>query len=1015
MHSLNTAHHDNTKSNVIKMNPFLDEKDSRLYVFYDLMKYKVQDILLVSPLYDAYILEEDGLLSEQIFAEYERLKLSLPPRITRVNSGKKALQLMRRQHFDVVITTRRLGDMTLEEFARRVKMITIDTPIVLLLTNQADLTALNHSASLRLIDDVFIWNGSPHIFLAIIKLIEDRVNVKNDTSVGFVRVILVVEDNIQYYSLYLPLIYEEIMKQGRKLIESEPNENRRLLKMRGRPKVLLAKSYEEALHIYHAYKDYMLGVITDVGFPKNGKKDFSAGFDLVKYMKASNPYLPILVNSTNPKNEKRAREYNVRFIFKFSKNFIHSIRDFIKNDLGFGDFTFRLPNGEKIGQARDVDELLEKISGIPDESFTFHLQYLHFVSWLLARGEHELAACFKKYRHVDNASDLQAIRKTLREDYQRIKKQRYEGIIARFTPEKFDPSIPFVKIGRGSIGGKARGLSFMQFLLTRSKWKEKYKDTIIHVPNTIVIATGYFDEFLEQNNLHEVIHANVSDDELKQRFLQAKLPTELEKALKEIITKIDKPLAIRSSSLLEDSQFQPFAGIYATYMLPNNHPDPEVRLQQLMDAVKLVYASTFSQTAKSYVKSIGQQLEIEKMAVIIQQVVGRSRNERFYPDFSGVAQSFNFYPVSYMKPEDGIAHVALGLGTMVVQGGKCLTFCPKYPRLLPQLASPKEALKSTQNEFMALRLDLQAFNLAEQGETATIETYPLTVAQEDGTLTWIGSIYDFQNERIVDGTLAVGAPLVTFASILKHGRFSLADILEDLLHECKEGFGCDVEIEFAVVLDRTRKERHRFAILQVRPLVTDFDRADIEVDTFKHQALIYTTRALGNGIITNVRDIVLVKPETFSNLKTTKIRDEVSAFNQKLGRMGKSYLLIGPGRWGTQDPFLGIPVRWNDINQAAVIVEAELENFRIDGSQGMHFFVNVTTSRKGYLTVTRDDPSSSFIDWKWLKQREAREETEHVKWISLSNPLIIRINGKQGKAVVIKPSEEIRQQGEPPA
>ncbi len=991
------------------MNFFLDEKDSRLHVFYDLMKYKVQDILLVSPLYDAYILEEDGLLSEQIFAEYERLKLSLPPRITRVNSGKKALQLMRRQHFDVVITTRRLGDITLEKFMRRAKMITIDTPIVLLLTNHSDLAALDNSFTLKAMDDVFIWNGSPEIFLAIIKLIEDRMNVKNDTAAGFVRVILVVEDNIQYYSLYLPLIYKEIMKQGRELIESEPNENRRLLKMRGRPKVLLAKSYEDALRIYQEYKDYMLGVITDVGFPKDGKKDFSAGFSLVKTIKTSNPYLPILVNSTNPQNEERARQHDVKFVFKLSKNFIHSIRDFIKNDLGFGDFTFRLPNGEKIDTARDVEDLMAKIQEVPDECLRFHLQYLHFVSWLLARGEHELAASFKKFRRVNDGNELQYIRKSLITDYHHVKKKRYEGIITRFSPGKFDPSIPFVKIGKGSIGGKARGLSFTQFLLSRARWREKYKNVHVHVPNTIVIATGFFDDFLEQNNLHEVIHGEVSDDELKQAFLQAQLPEELKQALMEIIEKIETPLAVRSSSLLEDSQFQPFAGIYATYMLPNNHPDPLVRLQQLCNAIKLVYASTFSQTAKSYVKSIGQQLEIEKMAVIIQQVVGKPLNERFYPDFSGVAQSFNFYPVSYMKPEDGITHVALGLGTMVVQGGKCLTFCPKYPRLLPQLTSPKEALKSTQNEFMALRLDLQAFDLVKDGETATIGTYSLTVAQEDGTLAWLGSIYDFQNERIVDGTLATGAPLVTFAFILKYGRFPLADILQDLLKEYKNDFGCDVEIEFAVVLDRHRRERHEFAILQVRPLVTEIDRVDIEIEPFKQQALIYTNQALGNGIISNVTDIILVKPDTFSNLVTAEIRDEISKFNHVLGTLGRPYLLIGPGRWGTRDPFLGIPVRWNDINHASIIVEVELEHFRIDGSRGMHFFVNVTTSKKGYLTVTHGDPSSSFIDWKWLKEQQALKETKHVKWIHLTSPLIIRINGKQGKAVVIKPTTNTEQ------
>ncbi len=974
---------------------FPSDYRNRFHAFYDLMKKRVNEVLLVSSFYDDFILEEDGHLTEQIFRQYGELQLSSPPRITRVSTPSDALDAIDKMDFDLVITMRRIVDSDPFSFGSEVKEKRPNLPVILLLTNYSELSHIPLFDDQEGIDRVFVWNGDSTIFVAIIKLVEDQMNLKRDTTIGMVRVILVIEDSIQYYSLFLPAIYSEVVHQTQELMDEGLNRYHQLLQMRARPKIILATTFEEGMEYYQKYKDNILGVITDVRYPREGETDLDAGIDFINIVHKDNPFLPTLLQSSNLKNKERAKGANSFFLHKVSPDLIKGLKKFMKKYLGFGYFSFCLPDGTEVARAESMVKFEKILETVPAESILYHGVRNHFSNWLLARGEHQLASILKPLK-VTDFQGAEEIRSFLKEFFYKSRYEMKRGIIAHFSVKHYELDTPFVRIGEGSLGGKGRGLAFVSAILSSENLEEKYLGIEISIPNTIVIGTGLYDQFIEENELFDIILQDISDRQMKEIFLSKSLPDELEIALKHIADLHTEPLAVRSSSLLEDSQFQPFAGIYATYMLPNNGSKSKERYKQLEKAVKLVYASTVSRLAKNYIRKIGQKIEVEKMAIVIQKVIGQQFEERFYPDFSGVAQSYNYYPISYMKPEDGITYVALGLGAMIVEGGSSLRFCPKYPKILPQISTLEDTLKNTQSEFFALRINENHPDLIE-GENITLETYPHTVAHEDGTTTLQTSTYDIQNERIVNRTTIQGPKVLTFAPILKQNRFPLCSILEDLLQLGQESFACPVEIEFAVVT--TNRQVPEFKILQMRPLISETDRQEVEIESFKEEAFIYSDKALGNGVMKGIKDIVYVKREAFNSTETLEIKKEIAEINSKLSDEDKSYVLIGPGRWGTRDRFLGIPVDWSDIYYAKVLIEAGLADFKVDPSQGMHFFVNVTSTGMGYFTIPYGDKEAK-INWEWLDNQIAKEETKYLKHLSFEEELVIRVNGKIGEGVI---------------
>ncbi|MHA2275191.1 MAG: PEP/pyruvate-binding domain-containing protein, partial [Candidatus Kariarchaeaceae archaeon] len=681
---------------------FPEDYQNRFHIFYDLMQYTVKDVLLVSSLYDDFILEEDGGLSEEIYTVYSKLNLSFPPpRILRVPSGVDAIEALKRRHFDLIITMRRLSDFDLISFSEKIREITIDTPIVLLLTNYSEIPNLPSSEHLKHIDKIFVYNGDTDLFLAIIKLVEDLVNVQYDTKIGNVRVIIVIEDTIQYYSIFLPIIFKELLRQTEKSVEEGVNYSHKLLKRRGRPKILLAETFEEAMDYYQKYKLNVLGIISDIAFPRDGTKDFSAGYDIASLMKSENQHLPIILQSSDPENYALAQKLGVKFVHKNSPDYLRTIRRFFATSMLFGDFRFIDLSDKVIATADSLVKFEKILSTIPSEIIERHGSRNDFSNWLFARGEHQIAEKLAPHA-ASEFNDGNEIKQFILQTFKDRRREDQKSVIIEFNEDLFSIDPDFIKVGKGSLGGKGRGLAFIRTLLNRENIGPNFLDIDISVPETIVVCTDIFDEFIEENDLFDRIFVDHLEDDLDELFISKPLPEKLNVVLELIIDNWEAPLAVRSSSILEDSQFQPFAGIYKTYMIPNDQPDRELRLQLLKNAIKLVYSSTYSKLARTYVKSLGQRIEVEKMAIVIQKIVGNKHGDRYYPDFSGVAKSYNFYPVSYQNAEDGVSELAIGLGEHIVSGGKTLSFSPKHPKMLPQVSNPEYALKSTQTEFFSL-------------------------------------------------------------------------------------------------------------------------------------------------------------------------------------------------------------------------------------------------------------------------------------------------------------------------
>ena len=982
------------------LEPLLDA-EARLEGFDNLMPFKVQNILLVSSLYDSFILREDGRLNELLIDESLELNLQQIPGITHVSSCAEALDLARSQpRFNLIVTNLAVGDMTAAELAREVKSSGLDVPVVVL---AYDYRAIKNFISRNPVTDIeriFLWQGNARILIAIVKYIEDKRNVLHDTRAMGVPVLLVVEDNIRYYSSFLPVIYTELIKQSRRVIQEGINVAHKLVRMQARPKILLASNFEDAAQLVQEYRDYLIGLVSDVEFPWENKLSPEAGFELARLMKALVPDVPVVLQTSRTEFRPRAQAEGYSFLRKRSPTLLKDLRRILTEHFGFGDFVFRLPDSKEVARAKDLNELEEQLQTVPPESLTYHAQSNHFSHWLMARTEFALAAKLRP-RKVSDFTGPEHLRSDLIESINDYRREQSELLIGDFNADTFKPSeTGFLRIGAGSLGGKARGLAFVRHLLRKNRITRRFPGIRIAVPPALVLATDAFDQFMTENNLLDFALQCDDDAEILQKFLAAPLFPELQENLKVFLAEVSYPLAVRSSSLLEDSQYQPFTGVYETVMLGNQQADLEVRVAELIDAIKRVYASTFSRHAKAYVRATPYRLEEEKMAVIVQQLVGTVHGQRFYPDFSGVVRSHNFYPVPPMTFADGIAAVALGLGRAVVDGGKCLMFCPRYPQSLVQFSSVDDILANSQTEFWAL-----ALNGVPQGRPGHLHEmrFGLEVAEADGTLLAVGSTYSVDNQAVYDGVSRPGLRIISFAPMLKQGLFPLPAILETLAKVGEDALGIPVEIEFAVRLPQQIGEAAEFGFVQVRPLTLSRDYHDLSlVNVEPRQLLCQSNKVLGNGRIENLYDVVVVDSQRFERSRSQEVAKAVAHFNGLLAAENRPYILIGVGRWGSNDPWLGIPVEWDEIAGARVIVEAGFRDFRVMPSQGSHFFQNLTAFQIGYFTVNPDAGEGS-VDWEWLTGQPSVAEDGCVRHLRFDAPLRVVMNSRQSQGIIFKP------------
>lgn len=970
-------------------------------IFHQLMQKRVRDILLVSTFYDAFIFEQDGRLSEQIFGEYRQLNLSTAPRITSVPTGADALEKLKTQNFDLVITMMRIGEIGPFQLAKAIKQDNPDLPVLLLLNVASDYIIWeNHAEDKHYIDDVFLWNGDTKLFLAMVKNVEDNMNVEFDTSHGLVRVILLVEDSIHYYSLFLPSLYSVIMRQTQKLIEEEVSDINKRLRMRIRPKVLLAHDYDEAVALYNKYKEYLLCVISDVRYKVGEEIDPEAGIKLISHIKSENSELPMILQSSEDHNQAIAEKLGVFFLNKNSKHLFGDLRTYMVYNLGFGNFIFRNSSGEIIDEAANIAEFEEKILHVPEDSLEFHSRFNHFSNWLIAHGEVQIAKRIRPMKMEDFATKDE-LRNFLHHIFRTVRIDKNRGKIINFDAVSLTEMNQIIRLTEGSLGGKGRGLAFLNALLCTMDFEKKFDNISISLPSTAIIGTNEFDRFVDSNDIVEKVQGK-TDEEIDEIFIQGKLSEQLVQRLEIYLDHIHYPIAVRSSSLLEDSQAQPLAGVYRTFMLPNNHVDKLFRLRQLMDAIKLVFSSVYLSDARNFLEALNFKAEEEKMAVIIQETVGRVQGDHYYyPQISGVAQSYNFYPTSYMLHTDGIANIALGLGKSVVEGKLNHRFCPKYPEteMLPQ----QEMVRSSQKEFYALDLSLNDFDLT-KGEEITLVKLGIRDAEKHGVMKYLASVWDYENYRLTDNLNEHGMKVLTFAGVLKYNFFPLAKIVEELLEIGEIALGIPVEIEFAINLeyDARYNQKPTFYILQIRPLSVNTDAYRIDPEKLdKGNLLMYTEHGMGNGVINDLHDVIYLDPKCFDKVRTTEMQDEIERFNEMMAKNGKRYILIGPGRWGSRDKFLGIPVRWPQINRAKVILETGLRDFIVEASQGTHFFHNLVAMNVGYFTIPFIS-STDYVDLEWLLAQPEKTRGSFFVHVEFDHPLVVRMDGKTGLAVIHK-------------
>ena len=970
--------------------------------FQDLMRNRVHQVLLVSSLYDSFILSQDGQINELLLSDFMALNLYQAPEMTRVSRAGEALELLEsgNREFNLILTTAHVGDMPVTDFAKKVHDLGIDAPIILIAYESREVERLKTLKDIHTIDKIFLWQGDFRMLLAIVKYVEDRANVEHDTREMGVQTIILIEDNTHFYSSYLPMLYTELMEHSQGLIREGLNTGHKILRMRARPKILLCETYEEAWDFFVRYEPYVMGVISDIEFRRNGEKDPSAGVSFVKEVKERHPDVPVLLQSFSPDTADAAMSVGSGFVRKDSPTLLRHLKGFLVEQLGFGDFRFLTPEGDEVGRASDLKSLEEMLKVIPDESLIYHAERNHFSNWLKTRTEFALADMLKP-RKVSDYASTEDLRHYLINSLRESRRELRRELVVDFSRETFDPHSGFARIGKGSLGGKGRGLAFIHHLLNVHRFDERFKEVSITVPPTVVLCSDVFDRFLELNDLGDYAVQSMDEKKLIKRFLDAEFPVEYLVELKALVEMVDYPLAIRSSSLLEDSQYQPFAGIYDTFMLPNNHRDILVRIRDLESAIKRIFVSMYRELARRHISATPYRLEEEKMAVVIQQLVGREHTGRFYPDISGVAKSHNFYPKEPMSAEDGVVSLALGLGKTVVEGGETVRVCPKYPKVILAPGTTGDFLAHSQKNFYALNMAGEYLN--ESGEPA-LTSYPLSVAEKDATLHFVGSVYSHENDAMYDGLSRPGTRLVTFSPVLKLDVFPLPEILRELLQISTVGTGGPVEVEFAVNLSVPRKELREFSVLQIRPMVLNREAESIDFNgVVEEEILCESDMVLGVGQLDDIYDVLFVDINKFNRADTRRVAQELELFNGKLQAQERSYLLIGVGRWGSSDPWLGIPVTWDQISNAKVIVEAGFQDIRVTPSQGAHFFHNLMSFMIGYFTVNPEHGEGK-LDWDWLLDQPVKKKGEFIRHLRFKHPLIVKMNGSKNRGVICKPN-----------
>ncbi|NQU34511.1 MAG: pyruvate, phosphate dikinase [Bacteroidetes bacterium] len=972
---------------------FLNKYTYNRDIYHDLMPFKVKEILLISSLYDAYSIESEGRFSEHMLGQYGQLNLTTFPRITGASNIKQAMELLKYKNFELIIYMVGVDKKTPLIICEQIKKTFPFIPIFLLLNNSVETSFFTTNLDeISFIDKIFTWNGDASIFFSMIKLLEDKINVENDTQLGKVRVILLVEDSPVYYSRYLSFLYKVLLEQTKRIIDDvSTDELYKVLRMRARPKILLATNFEEATDIINNYRDYLTCLITDVKFEREGKFDDKAGLKLLDYTRSILKNLPTILQSSESSYSKVADDYNSLFIHKNSDTLYQDFEHFITNFLGFGNFEFKDNAGNIVAIASNMKEFERFLRKIPDESLLFHASRDHFSMWLMARGEIK-AASIINLKKVHDFESLKDLRRDLLFLLKEHRNERESGNVFPYEPNIEITEENVYTLAGGSLGGKGRGLAFIDALIHNFNFSKFIPDVKVRTPKTFVIGTHEFEFFLKSNNLATMLLVNNDYDEIKKQFVQGNLSNELSKKLTELLSVIKKPIAVRSSGMFEDSLTQPFAGIFETYLLPNNHPDPKIRLRQAEDAIKLVMASVFSNTAKGYVKAIDYKLEEEKMAVIIQEVVGNQYDNLYYPHISGVAQSYNFYPFAHMKPEEGFAIAAVGLGKYVVEGNKAYRFSPKYPST--EINSTKNQFRNSQVKFYAVDLQKENLNLLD-GELAGLSENDISLTEKHGTLNHLASVYNADNNTIYPGISKPGPRIVNFANILKYNYISLAKTIDLVLKLGKDAMGTPVEIEYAVDLKKDSEGKASFYILQIKPLIQAGFDCNIDLKSIKKESIIlYSEKGMGNGIINDIVDVIYANIDRFDKSETVEMAREIEEINEYMINQKRKYVLIGPGRWGTRDRWIGIPVKWHMISNARIIVESSLDDYPLDASSGSHFFHNVTSMNVGYFTV-QPELLVSYIKYNTLDNQNVIKKGKYFNHIRFQKPLSIMMDGKK--------------------
>lgn len=967
--------------------------------FASLMTKRIFNVLLIATKYDSFMLEDDGRIDEQIFNEYTSLNLSYPPRFTQVVTDEEALAELEENHYELIIQMPNMDDVDMFATAKHVKQLYPDIPFVVLTPFSREVTKRLSYESLSGVDYVFSWLGNPDLLLAIIKLMEDAMNVEHDTESVGVQIILLIEDSVRFYSSALPTLFKIVMEESINFSKEALNEHQQKLRMRGRPKIMLARTYEEAVNIYTTYYNNILGVVTDMSYSHNGAKDKVAGYSFSKWVRSQRRFVPIVFTSSELSNKVYADELGCTFIDKNSKSFPRDLKKEVINNFGFGDFIIVNPETkEEILRIRNLKDLQKNIFSIPTESLIYHLSNDHFSRFFYSRAMFPMAEWLKKikvtdYRNMDEAREL------IYDMIIKYRKVKNTGVVAIFEKDRFDEFSNFARMGDGSIGGKGRSIAFMDNIV-KEHWELNDDDNIpVKIPRTVVLCTDIFDEFMETNDLYPIALSDKTDEEILEHFIAAKLPERLIDDFIAFLETIQSPIAVRSSSLLEDSHYQPFAGVYATYMIPML--DKEETLELLRKAIKAVYASVFYKDSKTYMAATQNIIDQEKMAIVIQEAVGTRYGDHFYPTISGVARSLNFYPIGNEKPEEGIANIVLGLGKYIVEGGVSIRFSPSHPHNIVQLSSVEFALRDTQRYFYAL--DMRGLNSNFTTDDG-FNLLKLTIkdAEKDNSIRYISSTYDPTDQVIYEGYYDSGRKIISFANVLQHNVFPLAEILQRILQIGEREMGRAVEIEFAV--DLKEKGEGSFYLLQIRPIVQNKELQIEDLAQIKpEEEILHSNSALGHGVINDIYDIVYVKTKSFNAINNSRIVSEIETLNSNFLKQEKNYILVGPGRWGSSDPWLGIPVRWPQISNARILVELALDNYKVEPSQGTHFFQNLTSFGVGYFSINPYLEDDGVFDEDFLDKQPSVYESEFIRHVRFSSPMVIKINGKKNIGSILKP------------